>query len=87
MDREHGRLAVYWVLRCLGRMDAVVYPRRGGVGGESGHNPLGGQRHRTDPGVGGIVSYGVRQSDQLSVSAHVAKAAPIVSTGAGRRNR
>ena len=44
-------------------MDPLAYPTRGGIGGESGRDPLRGQDHRMHLSLGGIVSHEVREFD------------------------
>jgi hypothetical protein len=44
-------------------MDSLAYPSRGGIGGESGRDPLRGEGHRVYLSLGGIVSYEVCEFD------------------------
>jgi hypothetical protein len=44
-------------------MDSLAYPSRGGIGGESGRDPLRGEGHRVYLRFDGIVSYEVCEFD------------------------
>jgi hypothetical protein len=64
-------------------MDFLVYPSRGGLGGESGGDPLRGQHHRVPPDLGGLVGHEVRERDELSVCGYITKAVPSPGAGTG----
>jgi hypothetical protein len=55
-------------------MDPLAYPSRGGIGGESGRDPLRGQGHRVQVSLRRLVSHEMREFDQLSICAYVTNA-------------